>query len=172
MKNTLLILFLFFAGIASAQETFTDDVNGLSYTYPESWHKDQNSTGTYYVTNDTAYFLAQADRFFKDFEYDAQNINDSAYREDLLNKMILSTGRDVTILEYGNMNVSGLPAYFIVWNIAGKDNNPQTGSKMIQIQTAVKEMFYTFNAGAPIKFYTDYKSIFDSIIASISIKKR
>ena len=172
MRYLLIILLIAACGSAAfAQQTFTDDFNGLTYNYPEGWFKDENSAGNYFVTNDTVYFIAQVNLFFKDFTFDAENIRDSAYRYDLLDKMTFTTGRDVSIIEYGNMNVSGMPAYFILWKVAGKDSKPNSGSKIMQIQTGDDRKLYTFNAGAPESLYNNYKYIFDSIIASVRIKK-
>lgn len=168
----LLIILLFAVGgsLSFAQQTYIDDLNGLSYSYPDGWNKDQNSTGNYFVTNDTAYFLAQVDWYLEKFTFSAANINDSAYRKDLHDKMTFSTGREVILVEYGNMTVSGMPAYFLLWSVPGKGNNASTGTKIIQVQTGDAEKLFTFNAGAPVSFFNGYKYIFDSIIASIKIK--
>lgn len=173
MKLLCIIFFFFiFTGASFAQQTFADDFNGLTYIYPEGWFKDENSAGNYFVTNDTAYFIAQVNLFFKDFVFDAENIRDSAYRKDLHDKMNITTGRDVSILDYGNMTVSRLPAYFILWSVPGRNGSESSGSKIMQIQAGDDRKLYTFNAGAPNALYSSYRFIFESIIASIKISRQ
>lgn len=170
MKYILILILLSLTIVSYAQNTFEDNVNGITFTYPDSWNNYENKTGNEYVTNDTGYFLVQVDSYFKDYDFNADDIRDSSFRGGLYRQMLTSTGRDVKLLEYGNMIIGGLPGYFIIWEVPGKDNTFTNSSKIYSMQTGNEQKLYTFNAGSPTRFFDKYKSIFNSISASITIK--
>jgi hypothetical protein len=170
MKTLMALLILLTGSYVNAQNIFEDNVNDITFTYPAAWKNYANISGNEYVTNDTGYFLLQVDSYFTDYDFNAEDIRDTAFRGGLYRQMLISTKRDVKLLDYGNMTVGGLPGYFILWEVPGKDNTFTNSSKIYSVQTGDEKKLYTFNAGSPTLFFDKYKEIFNSIISSIKIK--
>ena len=170
MKYLLILTAILLSSVTYAQNIFEDNVNDITFQYPAAWKNYENISGNEYVTNDTGYFLIQVDSYFKPYDFNAEDIKDSSFRGGLYRQMLVSTGREVKLVDYGNMNISGLPGYFLIWEVPGKDNTFNNSSKIYSMQTGDKEKLYTFNAGSPTRYFDEYKETFNSIAASITIK--